>query len=131
MPERNANIAAVLDEIADLLDIQGANAFRVRAYRNAARSIAELNTQISVLQQQGKPLTEITGVGADLAQKIGEILDTGTCDFLEALRSQIAPDITQLLKIPALGPRRVRTLYETLHIHTLEQLLSAAQAGRI
>src|SRR5689334_18407291 len=130
MPERNANIAAVLEEIADLLDIQGANAFRVRAYRNAARNILDLGTEIDVLMERGTPLTEISGVGADLAQKIADILRTGTCEFVESLRAEVSPGITQLLKIPALGPRRVRTLYQTLHIDNLEKLLAAAQAGQ-
>jgi len=131
MPERNASIAAVLDEIADLLDIQGANSFRVRAYRNAARSIGDLGTEVDVLMEGGTALTEIPGIGTDLAKKIVDILHTGTCEFLEQLHSELPAAITQLLKIPALGPRRVRTLYQDLHIENLEQLLQAAQTGQI
>jgi DNA polymerase (family X) len=131
MPERNASIAAVLDEIADLLDIQGANSFRVRAYRNAARSIGDLGTEVDVLMETGTALTEIPGIGTDLAKKIVDILHTGTCEFLERLHSELPAAITQLLKIPALGPRRVRTLYQDLHIENLEQLLQAAQTGQI
>jgi DNA polymerase (family 10) len=131
MPERNASIAAVLDEIGDLLDIQGANPFRVRAYRNAARSVADLGTEVDVLLEQGKALTEIAGVGEELAKKIVDILHTGTCDFLQQLHSEVPAEITQLLKIPALGPRRVKTLYRDLHIENLEQLLQAAEAGQI
>ena len=131
MPERNASIAAVLDEIADLLDIKGANPFRVRAYRNAARSVGDLGTEVDVLMARGTALTDIPGIGEDLAQKIVDILHTGTCDFLEQLHSELPTAITQLLKIPALGPRRVKTLYQDLHIENLEQLLQAAQAGQI
>jgi DNA polymerase (family X) len=131
MPERNASIAAVLDEIADLLDIQGANPFRVRAYRNAARGVSDLGTEVDVLLEQGAVLTEIPGIGEELAKKIVDILQTGTCDFLQQLHSELPAAITQLLKIPALGPRRVRTLYQDLHIENLEQLLQAAQAGQI
>jgi DNA polymerase (family X) len=131
MPERNASIAAVLDEIADLLDIQGANPFRVRAYRNAARSIADLGTEVDALIAQGTPITEIAGIGEDLAKRIVEILHTGTCDTLQQLHAELSPAITQLLKIPALGPRRVKTLYHALHVENLEQLLEAARSGLI
>jgi DNA polymerase (family X) len=131
MPERNVSIASVLNEIADLLDIQGANAFRVRAYRNAARSIGDLGTEVDVLMERGTPLTDIPGVGEDLSRKIVEILHTGTCEFLQRLHNELPAAITQLLKIPALGPRRVKTLYQDLHIENLEQLLAAAQAGQI
>jgi DNA polymerase (family 10) len=131
MPERNASIAAVLDEIANLLDIKGANPFRVRAYRNAARSVGDLGTEVDVLMARGTALTDIPGIGEDLAKKIVDILHTGTCDFLEQLHSELPAAITQLLKIPALGPRRVKTLYQDLHIENLEQLLQAAQAGQI
>ena len=98
MPERNASIAAVLDEIADLLDIQGANPFRVRAYRNAARSIGDLGTEVDVLMEQGTPITDIAGIGEDLAKKIVEILHTGTCDVLKQLHAELSPAITQLLE---------------------------------
>ena len=131
MPERNVSIASVLNEIADLLDIQGANAFRVRAYRNAARSIGDLGTEVDVLMERGTPLTDIPGVGEDLSRKIVEILHTGTCEFLQRLHTELPAAITQLLKIPALGPRRVKTLYQDLHIENLEQLLAAAQVGQI
>ncbi len=131
VPERNASIAAVLDEIADLLDIQGANPFRVRAYRNAARGLGDLGTEVDVVMANGTPLTDIPGIGADLAQKIVEIMNTGTCEFLEQLHRELPPAITQLLRLPALGPRRVKTLYRDLHIENLEQLLNAARAGQI
>jgi len=131
MPERNASIAVVLDEIADLLDIQGANPFRVRAYRNAARSISDLGTEVDALIEQGTPITDIAGIGEDLAKRIVEIQHTGTCDVLKQLHAELSPAITQLLKIPALGPRRVKTLYYDLHIQNLEQLLDAANAGLI
>ena len=73
MPVVNASVAAILGEIADLLDIQSANPFRVRAYRNAARTIGELGTDIKTLRKQGLPLTDIPGIGADLAGKIDRL----------------------------------------------------------
>jgi DNA polymerase (family 10) len=131
MPVHNATIEAIFDEIADLLDIQGANPFRVRAYRNAARTIGDLGTDITTLMAQGTALTEIPGIGADLAKKIEEIVSTGKSEFLERLHKQLPPAITDLLKIPGLGPKRVKVLWRDLKIQTLEQLLQAAREGRI
>jgi DNA polymerase (family 10) len=131
MPVVNATIAAILEEIADLLDIQSANPFRVRAYRNAARTIAELGSDVRTLRQRGTALTEIPGIGADLAGKIQEIVDTGKCSFLERLHRDMPPAVTGLLKVPGLGPKRVKTLWRDLDIQTMDQLLRAAQDGRI
>jgi DNA polymerase (family 10) len=127
----NAAIAAIFDEIADLLDIQGANPFRIRAYRNAARTIGELGTDIATLTQRGTALTDIPGIGEDLSHKIEEIVATGKCQFLERLRKEVPPAVTELLRIPGLGPKRVKTLWHDLEIQTLEQLLRAARNGRI
>ncbi len=131
MPVHNATIAAIFDEIADLLDIQGANTFRVRAYRNAARTIGELGTDVKKLEERGTALTDIPGIGEDLARKIDEILETGECQFLERLHKEVPPAVTQLLRIPGLGPKRVKTLWHDLDIQTLDQLLRAAKDGRI
>ena len=131
MPAHNATIEAIFDEIADLLDIQGANAFRVRAYRNGARAIGDLGNDVGTLVERGTKLTDIPGIGEDLAKKIEEIIETGKCEFLERLHEEIPPAIRELLKIPGLGPKRVKILWHTLHIHTLEQLLRAAREGQI
>jgi DNA polymerase (family 10) len=103
----------------------------VRAYRNAARSIGELGSDVATLMQRGTTLTDIPGIGEDLAKKIQEIIDTGKCEFLERLHEEIPPAIRELLKIPGLGPKRVKLLWHALHIHTVEQLLQAAQEGQI
>jgi DNA polymerase (family 10) len=131
MPVVNATIAATFDEIADLLDIQGANPFRIRAYRNAARTIGELGTDLKALLQRGSQLTDIPGIGEDLASKIVEILETGGCQLLERLHKEVPPAVTDLLRIPGLGPKRVKTLWHDLDIQTPEQLLRAARDGRI
>jgi DNA polymerase (family 10) len=131
MPVVNATIAAIFDEIADLLDIQGANPFRIRAYRNAARTIGELGTDINTLMERGTALTDIPGIGEDLSNKIREIVATGKCQFLERLRKEVPPAVTELLRIPGLGPKRVKMLWHDLEIQTLEQLLRAAKDGRI
>jgi DNA polymerase (family 10) len=131
MPVVNATISAIFDEIADLLDIQGANPFRIRAYRNAARTVGELGTDLQTLAGRGTPLTDIPGIGEDLADKIEEIVATGNCQFLERLRKEVPPAVTALLRVPGLGPKRVRVLWHDLDIQTLEQLLRAAKDGRI
>src|SRR5262245_64214011 len=86
----NRDVAAAFDEIADLLEFQNANPFRVRAYRNAARRITDLSEPLaSVTADPNRDLTEIEGIGKDLAQKIGELLTTGRIEMLEQLRSEI------------------------------------------
>jgi len=131
MPKHNADIAAVFEEIADLLEIQGANPFRIRAYRNAARVVGELSQEISRLLEKGEDLTELPGIGDDLAGKIKEIVDSGHCSLLDRLHTELPPAITELLKIPGLGPKRVKALYHDLDVQTLEQLYRAARDGRI
>lgn len=131
MPIHNADIAAIFEEIADLLEIQDANPFRVRAYRNAARTIGELGREVAGILAAGEKLPKLPGIGADLAAKIEEIATTGRCRFLEELRSQLPPTITQLLHIPGLGPKRVKMLYDSLQVQTLDELARAAEAGRI
>ena len=103
----------------------------MRAYRNAARSIGELGTDVDTLMQRGTTLTDIPGIGEDLAKKIQEIIETGKCEFLERLHEEVPPAIRELLKVPGLGPKRVKLLWHALHIHSLEQLLHAAQEGQI
>ncbi len=131
MPIHNADIADVFDEIADLLEILGENPFRVRAYRNAARTIRDLSVDIPTLLEKGEDLTRLPGIGQDLAGKIMDIVQTGTTPLLEELHQKVPPALTQLLKIPGLGPKRVKTLYETLHIQTLDELYRAAKEGKI
>jgi DNA polymerase (family 10) len=131
MPVHNADIARVFDEIADLLEIQEANPFRVRAYRNAARTVENLSLDLAATVGGGKPLPKLPGIGADLAGKIGEIAATGTCTLLERLRKEMPAGVTELLRVPGLGPKRVRALYQDLEVKTLPQLLAAAEAGRI
>lgn len=131
MPVVNATIAAIFDEIADLLDIQGANPYRIRAYRNAARTIGSLATDIKSIAADPEELKQLPGIGDDLAAKIREIVESGKCVFLERLRKQVPPAVAQLLRIPGLGPKRVRLLYQELEVQTLDQLLRAARDGRI
>jgi DNA polymerase (family 10) len=131
MPVHNADIAAIFEEIADLLEIRNENPFRIRAYRNAARQVEGMGVALTDMVAKGEDLTELPGIGDDLAAKIQEIVATGRCQALEKLRKQVAPSVTELLKIPGLGPKRVRTLYDQLKVKTVNQLAKLAKAGRV
>lgn len=131
MPKHNADIAAAFEEIADLLEIQDANPFRIRAYRNAARILGELPQEVSQLLEKGADLTQLPGIGDDLAGKIREITVSGHCNLLDRLHAELPQAITELLKIPGLGPKRVKALYHELDVQTIEQLHRAARDGRI
>ncbi|SDY61867.1 DNA polymerase/3'-5' exonuclease PolX [Nitrosomonas sp. Nm33] len=131
MPIHNADIAAIFEEIADLLEIENANVFRVRAYRNASRTLQELGKDVRTMVQKGEELTRLPGIGEDLANKIREIVETGHCAMLDKLHKQLPSTITELLKIPGLGPKRVKILYHELDIHTMEQLQRAVRDHRI
>lgn len=131
MPVHNADIAADFDELADLLEIEGANPFRIRAYRNAARTLRDLSGDVTAMLDKGEDLTELPGIGKDLAAKIKEIVETGTAAMLEEHRKTVPATLTELLKIPGIGPKRVKALYHDLGIRTLDQLRKAAQEQRV
>lgn len=131
MPVANVTVAAIFDEIADLLDVQGANPFRIRAYRNAARTVSELGTELECMLEQGQDLTELPGIGEDLSARIIEIVSTGRCQLLERLHREVPVAVSDLLHLPGLGPRRVKRLWQELDVHSVEQLLRAGQDGRI
>ncbi len=131
MPVHNEDIAAVFSEIADLLEIEGDNPFRIRAYRNGAFTLRELGRDVRTLIEQGEDITRLSGIGKNLAAKIHEILDTGHCRTLDKLRKQLPADLTELLKLPGLGPKRVHALFHELDIHNHEQLERAARDGLI
>jgi DNA polymerase (family 10) len=131
VPVHNADIAAVFEQIADLLEIKGENPFRIRAYRNAARTVGELGQDLATLVARGEPLPKLPGVGPDLANKIAEICRSGSCTLLERLHRELPAAVTELLKIPGLGPKRVRLLHDSLKVNTVDELRRAASAGRI
>lgn len=131
MPIFNADIAAVFSEIADLLELEDANPFRVRAYRNAARMLSELGRSVKDMVEKKEDLDALPGIGPDLAGKMMEIVSTGSCAQLERLRREVTPELAELLQIPGLGPKRVRALHQELGIESLDQLRRAAEQGRI
>ena len=131
MPKTNADLAAAFEQTADLLELQNANPFRVRAYRNAARVVGELKLDLAAQVAQGKPLPKLPGIGADLAGKIEEFARSGHLALLDRLRKEMPAGVAEMLQLPGLGAKRVRALYDELHVTSLPQLLRAARDGRI
>ena len=130
-PAHNPEIAQSLDDIADLLELEDANPFRVRAYRNAARVVRSLGREVSEVLKKGEELPKLPGIGADLGEKIRTLATTGHLALLDRLRKK-TPHIAQdLLKLPSLGPKRVRTLCQDLDVRTLEQLHRAVLDERV
>jgi len=127
----NKTIADIFTEIADILEIQGENPFRVRSYRNAARTIEDMSRSLESLVKADENLEEIPGIGKSMSEKIREILSSGKCHTLEELRSKIPPGLTELLKLQGLGPKKVKVLYDELAVDSVDRLEKAAQAGRL
>ncbi|WP_296225670.1 DNA polymerase/3'-5' exonuclease PolX [Ralstonia sp. UBA689] len=128
---QNQAIAAVFNEIADLLEVEEANPFRVRAYRNAARVVEGMTEGVDAMLARGADLTELPGIGTDLAAKMREIVETGTCAMLNRVRTEVPPSMVQLLQLPGLGPKRARVLQHEMGITTLDELAQAAAAHQI
>src|SRR5438445_3283416 len=129
---QNPDIARLFDEVADLLEIQDANPFRVRAYRNAARTIRDFPESLADLVRAGtKDLTEIPGIGKDLAEKITEIVGTGALKLHRQLAAKLPAGLLDLLRIPGLGPKRVKLLHKKLKVKAAADLASALDAGRV
>jgi len=131
MPVYNSDIVDIFNEVADLLEIEGANPYRVRAYRNAARTISTLSRNVSDMVEAGEDLTEFSGIGEDLAGKIKEIVNTGDLRQLEKIEQRTPPELGDLLDVAGLGPKRVQTIYEELGVTTMEDLKRAAEQGQI
>ena len=131
MPVHNSDIKKTLKDMADLLDIKGANEFRVRAYRNAARTLGQLSKNVDEMVREGEDLTRLEGIGEDLAGKIEEIVNTGTLEQLEELKRELNPEMVRMLEVASLGPRRVKKLYDALGINNLKDLKEAAQKKKI
>ena len=113
----NVRIAEVFDLVADLLEFQDANPFRVRAYRNGARAVRDCQQQMqSILADPEAKLTDIAGLGKDLADKITTLCTTGTLPMLEELQAQVPQSVLALLRIPGLGPKKAAVLYNELKI---------------
>ncbi len=129
----NPDIARIFNEVADLLEIQGAIVFRVRAYRNAARIVETLGAPAaSIIRDSGeKGLVDLPGIGKDLAGKIHEIVETGKLGLLEDLKKQLPEGLVQMMHLPGVGPKRAKLVFDTLGVRTLDELEDAARKGTL
>jgi DNA polymerase (family 10) len=124
------DIAGVLEQIATLLELKGENPFKIRAYANAARAIETFGGNISNLQDE-EALAKIPGIGKSIADKIKELAATGSLKYLEELRAEFPAAILQLFSISGLGAKKIKALYDKLHISSIEQLREACETGRV
>lgn len=131
MPVHNADIALLFNRMADLLEIEGANQFRVRAYRRAAATVEELPESATKMLAEGRKFNDLPGIGTDLAGKIREICQTGHLAALDEVEARTPSTLAALTAIPGLGPKRVQVLHDKLGISSVEQLASAAAAGKL
>jgi DNA polymerase (family 10) len=128
----NRDIAAVFEQVADLLEFQGANPFRIRAYRNGSRKIASLDESLlTILSDESRQLTDLEGIGKDLADKIGTLVETGNLPMLSELLDSIPPTVLALLRVPGLGPKKAAVLHRDLGINSLDELRAACEAKRV
>lgn len=131
MTVHNADIAGTFYRMAELLEIEGANPFRVRAYRRAAATIEDLPQSVTELLAKGADLDDLPGIGEDLAGKIKEICETGRCKALEEVEARTPSALAALAAVPGLGPKRVKVLHEQLGVSSVEDLTKAAEEGRV
>jgi DNA polymerase (family 10) len=127
---KNREIAAMFNDIADMLEVKGESPFRITAYRRAARALEGLTEDIAAVAARGE-LEEIPGIGKGTAEKIREFLQTGTSKYYEELRASLPPGITALMAVPEVGPKTALMLYERLGIKSIDELEQAAKAGKI
>ena len=126
----NATIAAALDELGDLYELDGAIIHRVVAYRTAARSVRDSSQSVAALTRAGRA-TELSGVGRTLAEKMLALLETGSIPAAEKLRAKFPAGLIELTRLPGLGPKRARMLYDELGIDSLTALREAALAQQL
>lgn len=128
----NREIAAVFEQVADLLEFQDANPFRVRAYRNCARKIADLSEPVAaIVEDPSRQLTDLEGIGKDLAEKIATLLATGSLPMLEELLAEVPSTVLAVLRVPGLGPKKAAILHRELGIQSLDDLRTACQEQRV
>src|SRR5712691_1074083 len=129
---QNAEIARLLGEVADLLEISAGNPFKVRAYRNAARTVADHPDPLSELvKDEAFDLTDLPGIGGSIAKEITALLETGTLPQRQQLVATVPPGLLDLLRIPGLGPKRVKLFHDQLKVNSVADLKDALEKGKI
>src|SRR3954452_14294444 len=126
----NSQIAAALEELGDLYELDGAIVHRVVAYRNAAKAVREAPAAVAAMAREGRA-TELRGIGDTLQEKIRMLADTGEIPAAQKLRAKFPPGLVAITRLPGLGPKRARILYDELGIDSLEALKGAAEGERL
>src|SRR6476646_12022471 len=127
---KNAEIAAHFDELGDLYELDGAVVYRVIAYRNAAKAIREAPVSVADLAREGKA-TSLAGVGKTIAEKIDALLETGQIPSAVKLKAKYPPGLVEITRIPGLGPKKARKLFDTLGIDSIDALRAAVEQERL
>src|ERR687898_1004893 len=130
LPVRNGEIAEAFEELASLYELDGAVVYRVVAYRNAAKAIREAGVSVEEMAKQGR-VDELSGVGKTIAEKIDALLETGSIPSADKLKAKIPAGLVAVTRIPGLGPKRARLLYESLGVESIDDLRQATEQGRI
>ncbi len=126
----NSAIAEAFDELADLYELDGAVVHRVLAYRTAAKNVRNATVSVAELTRQGR-VTSLPGIGRTLEEKIQAMIDTGTIPALQKLRDRIPPGLAAITRLPGVGPKRVRAMYDQLGIDSVDALRAAAESGQL
>lgn len=127
----NHDIANVFEQIADLLEFKSANPFRIRAYRNGARKVKDYPEPLSSLVAAEAKLTDLDGIGKDLAEKIETLVETGSLPMLDELKGEVPESVLALMRVPGLGPKKAAVLYNDLGIASLDMLRAACNEGKV
>jgi DNA polymerase (family 10) len=127
----NADVARALTLLADLLEIQGANPFRIRAYRNAVNTVDGLSRPLHDMVAGGEDLTELPGIGDNVAAHIIELLETGSIDRLREVEAEIPRSLVELMELGGVGPKKAKKLFDELDVRTVDDLAAAIEAGTV
>jgi DNA polymerase (family 10) len=127
----NPEIARTLEEVADVLEIQNANPFRIRAYRNAVRTVETVTVPLRRWVEEGRQLTDLPGIGKEMAAHIQEMVESGTLGFRDELLAEVPRSLIELMRLPGLGPKKARRVWDELKIGSVDELEAAAKEGRI
>ena len=127
----NLDVSRTLTELADLLEIQGASPFRIRAYRNAVLTVRGLTRPLAAMVEEGEDLTALDAIGKDMAAHIIELVQTGELSRLVEVSAEIPRSLVQLVKLDGVGPKKVKKLWESLGVTTVDELETALKAGRV
>ncbi|HEV3458598.1 MAG TPA: DNA polymerase/3'-5' exonuclease PolX [Thermoanaerobaculia bacterium] len=127
----NVEIARALAEVADVLEIQGGDLYRIRAYRNAVRTVEVQTRPLARMVAEGAALTALPAIGKEMAAHIGELVTTGTLAFRDRLLAEVPRTLVELMHLPGVGPKKARKLWDELHIASVDELEAAARDGRV